>query len=48
MANESKKFRLVKSFYDQNLWTIGRVADAVFKKWITEEEYLAITGKKYA
>lgn len=44
----SKKFDLVKSFFDLGLWDASRVADAVYKKWITESEFRQITGKNYA
>lgn len=44
---KSKKFDIVRYFYAQGLWSLSRVADAVYKKWITEEEYRAITGKSY-
>ena len=34
----SKKFDKVKYYYDNNLWTLDMVRNAV-DKWITEEEY---------
>ena len=43
----SKKYNLVKKYYDKGLWKIGAVRNAVVKKWITEEEYRAITGEAY-
>lgn len=43
----SKKYNLVKKYYDKGLWKIGAVRNAVVKKWITEEEYRAITGETY-
>ena len=43
----SQKFEKVKSYYDNNLWTIDMVRNAVIKKWITEEEFELITNEKY-
>lgn len=43
----SKYFNLVKKNYDKGLWSIDRVRDAVTKGWITEEEFLIITGEDY-
>lgn len=43
----SKKYNLVKKYYDKGLWKIGAVRNAVVKKWITGEEYRAITGEAY-
>lgn len=43
----SKKFKTVKNFYDRGLWSKKRVHDAVFKSWITAEEYKIITGEDY-
>lgn len=43
----SKKYNLVKKYYDKGLWKIGAVRNAVVKEWITEEEYRAITGETY-
>ena len=43
----SKYFNLVKKNYDKGLWSIDRVRDAVVKGWITEEEFLIITGEDY-
>ena len=42
----SKKFNLVKQYYDDGLWSIERVSNAV-GKWITTEEYELITGQPY-
>ena len=42
----SEKFELVKGYYDQNLWGINRVWNAV-GKWITADEYKLITGFNY-
>jgi hypothetical protein len=43
----SKKFRKVKSYYDSGLWSVNKVHDAVAHGWITESEFLEITGKIY-
>lgn len=42
----SKKFDLVKDFYDRRLWSKTRVWNAV-GRWITAEEYKEITGEPY-
>lgn len=41
------KFQKVKEFYDNGLWSINRVHDAVVKNWITAEEFEIITGVSY-
>lgn len=33
--------------YDNGFWSKSRVADAVVKHWITEEEYELIVGEPY-
>lgn len=43
----SKKFNLVKSYYDKGMWNKEMVRNAVVKEWITAEEYELITGEKY-
>ena len=43
----SKKYNLVKKYYEQGLWSKRRVHDAVLKSWITAEEYKKITGEDY-
>ena len=43
----SKKFDLVKNYYDSGLWSIKKVRNAVAKGWITEEEFTEITGEPY-
>jgi uncharacterized XkdX family phage protein len=43
----SKKFNLVKNYYERGLWSEKRVHDAVEKGWITAEEYKEITGEDY-
>ena len=42
----SEKFELVKRYYDEGLWNIARVRNAV-GKWITKAEYKQITGETY-
>lgn len=44
----SKKYVLVKKYYDKGLWKIGAVRNAVDKGWITPEEYEMIVGEPYA
>ena len=44
----SSKFQKVKYYYDNGLWGIERVRNAVIKNWITEFEYEEITGESYA
>lgn len=43
----SKNFDKVKRYYDQGLWGINKVRQAVVKGWITEEEFKEITGQDY-
>lgn len=43
----SKKYELVKGYYENGLWNKQRVHNAV-GKWITAEEYEEITGEVYA
>lgn len=40
----SKKFNIVKSYYDKGLWTSAMVKAAV-GRWITAEECAAILGE---
>ena len=42
------KFEKVKIYYDNGLWDINRVRNAVIKNWITAEEFEEITGESYA
>ena len=42
----SKRFKLVKHYYDSWLWDKRRVHAAV-GKWITVDEYKTITGDDY-
>lgn len=41
------KFEKVKYYYDNGLWSVERVRNAVVKKWITAEEYEIIVGEPY-
>lgn len=41
------KYDKVKDFYDNGLWNISRIRDAVEKNWITPEEFYVITGIEY-
>ena len=43
----SKKYELVKHYYDACLWNLTRVRNAVVKGWITAEEFKTITGEPY-
>lgn len=43
----SKKYELVKHYYDNGLWNLVRVRNAVVKGWITAEEFETITGQPY-
>lgn len=43
----SPKFNKVKKYYDNGLWNITMVRNAVVKGWITEEEFTLITGEEY-
>jgi len=50
-TNHSKKFRIVKYYYDtiidgERIWSIEQVHAAV-PKWITAEEFEEITGEPY-
>ncbi len=48
MSNEhSKHFWDVKNWYDDGIWKISRVRNAVVKGWITAEEFYEITGEVY-
>lgn len=41
------KFEKVKYYYDNGLWSIRKVRDAVEKGWITPAQFEEITGKVY-
>lgn len=43
----SKKYNLVKRYYDNGLWNKEMVRNAVVKSWITAAEYEEITGEVY-
>ena len=43
----SKNFNKVKTYYILGLWDNIRLRNAVVKEWITEVEYLEITGEDY-
>lgn len=43
----SKHYTKVKNYYDEKLWPIEWVRNAVLKKWITADEYKEITGEDY-
>ena len=43
----SPKFELVKKYYDDDKWDITKVRNAVVKGWITEDEFVLITGENY-
>lgn len=43
----SPKFNKVKKYFDNGLWNITMVRNAVVKGWITEEEFTLITGEEY-
>lgn len=40
-------FNIIKSFYDNQLWTSDQVSDAVTKGKITADQYKLITGNDY-
>lgn len=44
----SKYFTIVKSNYDNGLWSEARVHNAVEKGWITEDEFELIVGRPYS
>lgn len=43
----SAKYETVRNYYKNKLWDEKKVRDAVMKGWITEDEFLEITGKVY-
>ncbi len=43
----SRKYEIVKGYYDSGLWSKKRVRNAVEKGWITEEEFREITGEAF-
>ena len=40
----SKRYELVKEYYDKRLWTRKMLKNAVVKGWITQDEYDGIVG----
>lgn len=44
---KSAKYKTVRSYYLNKLWSERQVRDAVAKNWITEEEFEEIVGKPY-
>ena len=42
----SKNYDKVKDFYETKLWSLVMVNNAV-NRWITEDEYIEITGHEY-
>lgn len=43
----SENFEKVKRFYILKVWNETRVRNAVKMGWITEEEFIEITGNDY-
>lgn len=43
----SKNYDKVNRFYKTKLWELSRVRNAVVKGWITEKEFVEITGETY-
>jgi len=43
----TSKYQKVKNYYDNGLWSIRKVHDAVEKGWITPEQFEEITGEVY-
>lgn len=41
------KFEKVKKYFENGLWNVQRVANAVVKGWITVDEFREITGVVY-
>lgn len=44
----SKRYELVKKYYDKRLWTRKMLKNAVVKSWITQDEYDEIVGAEGA
>lgn len=40
-------FERIKNFYNEKLWTLNQVRDAVIYNKITESQYKEITGLDY-
>lgn len=47
-VTHSPKYEKVKKYYDEGLWSIAKVHNAVVKGWITEDEFTEITGEPYS
>jgi hypothetical protein len=47
MNEHSPKYQIVKDHYDHHEWSKKAVKNAVKRQWITESEYLEITGEVY-
>lgn len=43
----SKKFELVKGYYDAGRWNLKAVKNAVARGWITAAEFEEITGEVF-
>lgn len=43
----SKHYTMVKQFYDDGIWILEMVKNAVVKNWITADEFKTITGEDY-
>lgn len=41
------KYERIKKYYNEGLWNIDRVRDAVIKGFITEDQFEEITGQVY-
>jgi hypothetical protein len=41
----SENYNKVKLFYDEELWSLEMVCNAI-DRWITKEEFVKITGKE--
>lgn len=41
------KFEKVKKYFENGLWSVERVANAVLKGWLTVDEFREITGEVY-
>ncbi len=41
------KFEKVKKYFENGLWSVERVANAVVKGWLTVDEFREITGEVY-
>lgn len=46
-TTRSKKFEIVKNYYESGLWKMKRIRNAVEREWITAEEFEIITGVPY-